>query len=85
MGNLQNRTRIVYFRVSEDEFRHLSELCEVRGARNLSELLRSTVDTVLLGKEHNGFESEISRRLELLEKSVTRLQQTVVGPNGEER
>jgi hypothetical protein len=77
MGNPQNRTRIVYFRVSEDEFRHLHELCQQRGARNLSELVRSTIEKVLHGSQHDGFESEINRRLELLEQSVSRLHTNV--------
>jgi hypothetical protein len=37
------RTRLVVFRLSEDEYRTLREACESRGGRNVSEFTRSEV------------------------------------------
>jgi hypothetical protein len=39
----QTRGRLVVFRLSEDEYRTLREVCENRGGRNVSEFTRSEV------------------------------------------
>jgi hypothetical protein len=52
MAVLRPRTRLVYFRVSEEEFQQLNSLCATQGARSISDAARlaitkslSTVDT----------------------------------------
>jgi hypothetical protein len=44
MPVLKPRKRLVYFRLSEDEFQRISGLCESSGARSISELVRSAVE-----------------------------------------
>ena len=70
MANLQNRNRILYFRLSADEFQHFQDLCQKCGARNMSDMLRSAVQAMVRG---HGFEKEVTDRLQQLETSVARL------------
>lgn len=44
MAVLKPRKRLVYFRLSEDEFQRISGLCESSGARSVSELVRLAVE-----------------------------------------
>ncbi len=41
MTVLRARTRLIYFRVSEDEYAWLQSMCEATGARSLSDLMRT--------------------------------------------
>ncbi len=41
--SVQPRNRIVIFRLSQDEYRALNEVCELCGGRSLSEFTRSEV------------------------------------------
>jgi hypothetical protein len=76
MANLQNRTRVVYVRVSEDEFQQFRDLCHQQGARNMSDLVRSAME--LMVRQHkDGFESEVTARLRQLEASVNDLNRTM--------
>lgn len=43
MTVLRPRTRLVYFRVSEDEYQRLNNLCHEAGARSLSDLVRRSL------------------------------------------
>ena len=43
MAVLKPRRRLVYFRISEDEFQQIQQLCAVTGARSISEMARSAV------------------------------------------
>ena len=83
MAILRPRKRIVYFRVSEDEFRQLSDLCETQGARSLSDLTRSAVRQLLLNQ--NGAEmpeNKVVQRLERLDAALSELNQRLkdIGP-----
>jgi hypothetical protein len=72
MANLQNRTRVVYVRVSEEEFRQFRGLCEQHGARNMSDFVRSAIN-LMLHQQGNGFEHSVMQRLQQLEDSVNNL------------
>jgi hypothetical protein len=63
------RTRVVYFRISEEEFTRFCDLCEARGARNLSELARIALYSLI---QHGGQapNQDVSDRLTGLERSV---------------
>jgi Arc/MetJ-type ribon-helix-helix transcriptional regulator len=63
---------VVYFRVSEEEYRQINELCEKRGARNVSDLVREAMDR-LVKADGDGFEREVTRRLTVLEESLDQL------------
>ena len=43
MAVLRPRTRLVFFRMSEEEYQQFRDLCESRGARSLSDLARTAV------------------------------------------
>jgi hypothetical protein len=83
VSNLQNRKRILYFRVSEDEFKHFQDLCEKCGARNMSDMLRSAVQAMVRGNGKGGFEKEVTDRLDQLESSVANLRRTMQEGNAE--
>jgi hypothetical protein len=83
MANLQNRSRILYFRVSEVEFQHFQDLCQKSGARNMSDMLRSAVQAMVRGNDQGGFEKDVSDRLQQLEISVARLSRAVDTEDGQ--
>lgn len=66
MAVLKPRNRLVYFRVSEDEFQRFMQLCEREGARSISDLARDAMHRLL--ESANGEES--SPRVQLLDKLI---------------
>jgi len=71
---LKPRERLVYFRISEDEFRQFVSVCEQEGARSVSDLARSAVQRLIADgdRQRNGEElEEKMHRLEQLIMSVT--------------
>jgi dynactin complex subunit len=50
MAVLKPRNRLVYFRVSEEEFQLFSGMCEIEGARSISDLARLALQR--LAQEH---------------------------------
>ena len=76
MSNFRNRSRIVYFRISDDEFQQFTELCVRYGARNMSDLVRSAIKA-LISRTPDDLSAEIAGRLQQLENSVERLNQTM--------
>ncbi len=72
MPNIKNRTRVVYFRISEDEFSKLCGLREVNGARSVSELARSAIHALLQETGSSPYD-ELSRRLGALERSISEI------------
>jgi hypothetical protein len=74
------RNRIVVFRLTQDEYRTLTQACRTRGGRNLSEFTRSelmatlTADrTALSGEVHCGLHEGISRIETALAELIARL------------
>ena len=76
MPNFRNRNRMVYFRVSEDEFQQYTDLCARYGARNMSDLARSAIKA-LISNTPDGVAADIAARLKQLEDSVERLNHTM--------
>lgn len=76
MANLQNRTRVVYVRVSSEEFERFRDLRQKFGARNMSDLVRAAVETMSRQREAN-FENEVTHRLQVLENSLDHLRRTM--------
>jgi hypothetical protein len=72
MANVKSRTRVVYFRISEEEFTKLCGLCEAQGARNLSELARSAIHA-LMQPHVNTVKEDISQRLSELERCLSEM------------
>lgn len=72
MGVLKPRNRIVYFRVSEEEFQSLRSYCETCGARSVSDLARSAVLGAVQGRNPVS-ESELLTTLREIEHNIGRL------------
>ena len=80
---INQRTRIVSFRLSEDEYQRLADTFPVQGGRSVSDLVRvalvrlsgdsgdATLDTVqALGRQIRRLEREVKRMSVLLEQSA---------------
>jgi hypothetical protein len=75
MSVLRPRNRLVYFRISEDEFRQLNDVCGDIGARSLSDLARTAVQRFITASPRE--DDYLSTRLRLLEATVNDLNSTV--------
>lgn len=69
LPTIKPRTRLVYFRISEDEFNKFCGLCEAQGIRSLSELARLAVRSML----ESGRTTDLSERLSELERCILEL------------
>lgn len=76
MSILRPRNRVVYFRVSEDEFHRFRSICESRGARSVSDLARSAMHSMIHDATCD-HESQLSNQLTVLENMVSDLNQKV--------
>lgn len=79
---LQNRTRIVSFRVTEEEFQALKEFSAAHGIRSISELARCALQEYVSSNSFRTNDVEerirwITGRLNLLDRAVERLAQLV--------
>ncbi len=72
MSVIRPRTRLVYCRVSEDEFARVSTFCETAGSRSVSDVLRSAL-TRLLEDGDTGLEKLVLQRLEGIDKMIKEL------------
>ena len=52
MSVLKPRNRLVYFRVSEDEFQQFNQMCATVGARSISDLARSAIQRMIHDGNH---------------------------------
>lgn len=87
MAVLKPRERLVYFRISEDEFRQFVSVCEQEGARSVSDLARSAVQRLIAeGHRHREGEelAEKMHRLEQLIAAVTEQLQLLTRTQGSE-
>jgi hypothetical protein len=70
MSVLKTRSRVVYFRVSEDEFNNFLKMCHAAKARSLSDLARSALQRMLREQE----ESEtLADRLKTFDELISRV------------
>jgi DNA-binding transcriptional regulator GbsR (MarR family) len=70
---LKPRERLVYFRVSEDEFHQFVSVCEREGARSVSDLARNAVQRLIAECQKNREDRELTPKVEQLEKLVAEL------------
>lgn len=69
------RSRVVFFRLTQGEYRKLKEVSARNGARSLSDFMRSEI----LAYIHSGTITEhLQRRFESLEQRIDELQTTTV-------
>ncbi len=73
MAVLKPRERLVYFRISEDEFHRFVSVCEQEGARSVSDLARSAVQRLISNCDRNREERELQPKVEQLEKLIAEL------------
>lgn len=76
MSVTKPRNRLVFFRVSEEEFQQLTTLCNGGTvARSISELARSAVSRLLA--DHQMGEQPVMNQLRSLDQTVKEVQRTV--------
>lgn len=83
----QPRTRLVYFRLSEEEFQQIQQLCQAIAARSVSELVRTAVQRFLA--EHAQDERRNTRQkldgiTTKLHDAVAQLRQVISSIHGEQ-
>ncbi len=83
MGVIRRRNRMVYFRVTEDEFVRLHELCSQSGARSISDLARGAIQELLDSRTGRASErqahEEILGRIEDLKAVIEDLNARLAG------
>jgi hypothetical protein len=67
---LKPRERLVYFRVSEDEFRQFVSVCEQGGARSVSDLARSAVQRLIADGQRQREDTELDEKMRMLERLI---------------
>ncbi len=67
MAVFKPRERLVYFRISEDEFRQFSSACEQGGARSVSDLARHAVQRLIADGQQRREGQELEERMRVLE------------------
>lgn len=81
---LRTRTRLVTFRVTDDELDRLKIACDRQGARCLSDFARSAMLSILLNSESLSDKMvHLDRRIFALEASMSRLVDALAGSNVE--
>jgi hypothetical protein len=70
---LKPRERLVYFRVSEDEFRQFVSVCEQGGARSVSDLARSAVQRLIADGNRRCENEELNNKMYRLERLIAQL------------
>jgi hypothetical protein len=67
---LKPRERLVYFRVSEDEFRQFVSVCEEAGARSVSDLARNAVQRLIAEGRRHREDQDIDEKIRVLERLI---------------
>jgi hypothetical protein len=83
------KNRMISFRLSDEEYEHLVNLCETQSARSLSDLARSAMQSLIANGGVNGggdgVEERLSHldgRLNALDEAVERLSQRIPADGG---
>lgn len=70
MAVLKPRERLVYFRISEDEFRQFVSVCEQEGARSVSDLARSAVQRLIAEGNRQREDDDMTQKMYRLERLI---------------
>jgi hypothetical protein len=73
MPVLKPRSRLVYFRVSEDEFMQISAMCRTAGARSLSAFARTAMQRMLAANREEPLSDKLKVFDELTSKLIEKL------------
>lgn len=76
MSVLKPRNRLVYFRVSEDEFQQFHQVCASIGARSISDLARCAIQRMIHDGDHLNADP-IAAKLSNLQSIVSNLDRKV--------
>lgn len=71
MTVLRRRDRVVYFRVSEQEYERYRQCCQLAGARSVSDLVRAAMEHYL--ENGNSGLAAVRQKLERIEQAVSEL------------
>ena len=71
------RTRVVYFRISEDDYGKLNQLWQTQGARSLSDLARTAMQDMLGQVDGVPTTNTLITKLETLERMLTELNEAL--------
>lgn len=74
MPVLKRRTRIVIFRLTDEEYEELRAACVDRGARNVSDFARTALMQTVAGERE-----AVTSKLAQIESGVQRLEQLMSG------
>jgi hypothetical protein len=78
MTLMRSRTKVVYFRVSEDEFERYMAFCRSQGVRSISDLARAGLE-VLVAEERGYTLSGLTERVIALSGLISGLSGTIQG------
>jgi hypothetical protein len=67
---LKPRERLVYFRISEDEFRQFVSVCEQVGARSMSDLARNAVQGLIADGQRQQQAQVLDEKMRVLEDLI---------------
>jgi len=67
---LKPRERLVYFRITEDEFHQFAGVCEQAGARSISDLARNAVQRLIAEGHQEREDRDLAPRMQSLERLV---------------
>jgi hypothetical protein len=67
---LKPRERLVYFRISEDEFRQFVTVCEQVGARSMSDLARNAVQGLIADGQRRQQTQVMDEKVRVLEELI---------------
>jgi len=82
---LKPRERLVYFRISEDEFRQFISVCEQAGARSVSDLARSAVQRLIADGNRQREDEELTNKMFRLERLIAEVTEQLQLLNGRVR
>ena len=70
MAVLKPRERLVYFRISEDEFRQFTSVCEQGGARSVSDLARNAIQRLIADAQRQREGQELDEKMRILDNLI---------------
>ena len=85
MAVLKPRERLVYFRVSEDEFRQFVSVCEQAGARSVSDFARNAVQRLIAGGQQQREGHELEEKMQVLERLIAAVTEQLQLLSGQSR
>ena len=70
MAVLKPRERLVYFRITEDEFHQFAGVCEQAGARSISDLARNAVQRLITEGRREQQDHDFTPKIQSLERLI---------------